>query len=202
MSIIGRARARARASRQDQGAVLVEAAIVFPVLVLLVLGIMEFGLAFASASTTTASSRSGARLAATSYPQAGSVPVSQRLTADSIAEAVSADLKALNNAEPIGMTIYRVDPNSPTGAPLGGFPDEGLATGCSANCFRYTWNGSSMTYDSGGWIKPDACGDAVDSIGVYVQVRHTYVTNLIGTSRVVDGHTVMRLEPLPNEQCA
>ena len=189
-------------SRTERGAVVMEAAIVFPVLIILVLGIMEFGLAFASTSTTTASSRSGARLAATAYPQAGSTPTNQQATADQIAAAVSADLKALNNATPIGMVIYRVDPSSTEGAPVGGFPGDNMVGGCSANCFWYTWSSGTMTYSSGGWSNPDACGSSVDSIGVYVQVEHDYVTKFMGDSRIVDGHTVMRLEPLPTDQCS
>ena len=47
-----------------------------------------------------------------------------------------------------------------------------------------------------------ACGVTVDSIGVYVQTEHSYISGILGSSRAVDGHTVMRLEPLPADQCA
>ena len=57
----------ARSRKTERGAVLIEAVFVFPVLIILTMGILEFGLAFASSATTTASSRSGARLAATAY---------------------------------------------------------------------------------------------------------------------------------------
>jgi hypothetical protein len=189
--------------RSESGAALVEAALVLPVLMVFLLGIIEFGLAYASGSTTTASSRSGARLAATSYATAGSASSAQRSAADQIAAAAAADLKALNNATPVGMVIYKVNPSSGDGAPSGGFPGPNLSGGCSSNCFRYTWNPATRTmeYSSGGWPNPDACGATVDSIGVYVQVEHRYLTQLIGESRSIGAHTVMRLEPLPTDLC-
>lgn len=192
---------RPRPQADDRGAALVEAAFVIPALVVLVLGIMEFGLVFASTSTTTAASRSGTRVAAVQYAAAGTAASAQRTAADSVAAAVAADLKALNNATPVGMTLYKVDPSSTTGAPVGGFPGTGLSGGCTDRCLRYVWSNGTMAYSSGSWADPDACGATIDSVGVYVQVRHTYVTGLIGSTRTVSGHTVMRLEPLSTDQC-
>ena len=197
-------RLRARsASRGQQGAVLVEAALVLPVIVLLVLGIMEFGLLFTSYSTSTAASRSGARIAATAYSQAGSSATAQNDAATQVALATAADLEVLNNAVPVGMVIYEVNPSSTNGAPTGGFPGPGMTGGCTSSCIRYTWNAGTQTFTrtSGSWTDPDACGTTVDSIGVYVQATHNYISGLLGETRRVDGHTVMRLEPLPSDQC-
>jgi len=179
----------------------VEAAFAIPVLLLILLGTMEFGLAFASGSVTTGSSRSGARLAATSYAPAGTVQSAQLTAANGIADAVSADLMALQNAEPVGLAIYEVNSSSSEGAPTGGFPGDLLSGGCTSSCMRFTWDGDEMVHTSGSWSDPDACGTTVDSVGVFVQVRHTYVTGLIGETRLVNGHTTMRLEPLPSDQC-
>jgi hypothetical protein len=101
------------------------------------------------------------------------------------------------------MAIYRVDPGSASGAPTGGFPGDNMVGGCSSNCMRFTWNPATeeMDYVSGSWSNPDACGATVDSIGVYVQARHNYITGTFGSERFVGGHTVMRLEPLPTDQC-
>jgi hypothetical protein len=181
--------------------VLVEAAFAIPVLLLILMGAMEFGLVFASGAVTTGSSRSGARLAATAYAPAGTTSNAQRTATDSIAAAVTADLKSLSHAAPVGMTIYLVNPSATDGAPTGGFPGDNLSGGCTANCIRYVWNGTTMVYSSGSWPSPDACGTTVDSVGVYVQVRHTYISGYIGTSRLVNGRTSMRLEPLPADQC-
>jgi len=189
--------------RGQQGAVLVEAALVFPVLMLIVIGIMEFGLLYTSHSTNTASSRSGARLAATEYSQAGASSTQQEIAATNIAAATSADLKVLRNAVPIGMVIYKVNPSSANGAPYGGFPSQGMSGGCTQQCIRFQWNSStdSMEYVSGAWTDADACGVQVDSIGVYVETRHDFVTKAIRSDAMVGSHTVMRLEPLPTDQC-
>jgi Flp pilus assembly protein TadG len=191
--------------RSESGAALIEAAIILPVLMLFLLAIMEFGLVYASGATATGASRSGARLAATNYAPNMASSTTRRTAADAIAAAVSADSKSLTSAEPVGMVIYKVDSTSSDGAPTGGWPGSNatLSGGCTANCFRYTWTGSpkKMTYSSGDWAAPDACGLTVDSIGVYVVIKHTYLTKILGDSTYVTGRTVMRLEPLPTDQC-
>jgi len=178
--------------------VIVEAALVLPVMVLLVLGIFEFGLLFTSYSTTTASSRSGARLAATNYAANGA----STSAAEQIALATSADLVVLNNATPVGMAVYKVA-NPANGAPQGGFPGENMVGGCTANCIRFTWNAAQqkMVRSSGTWTNPDACGVDVDSIGIFVETQHEHITNFFGATRRVTAHTVMRLEPLPTDGC-
>jgi hypothetical protein len=41
----------------------------------------------------------------------------------------------------------------------------------------------------------------MDMVGVYVIVNHKFVTKMFGSSKVVHGKTIMRLEPLPTDQC-
>lgn len=192
--------------RSESGAALVEAAIILPVLMVFLLGIIEFGLVYATGATATGSSRSGARLAAAGYAPAKTSAATRRAAADQIAAAVSADMKSLTSAEPVGMVIYKVDSSTTDGAPTGGYPGRNatMSGGCTSNCFRYTWTGSpkTMTFSTGDWASPLACGANVDSIGVWVLVKHNYLTQLIGNSIYVDGRTVMRLEPLPTDQCS
>ncbi len=175
-----------------------------PVMILLLLGIIEFGLLFTSYSTTNGATRSGARLGATHYSQAGLSVPAQDDALSQIALAAAADLKALNNATPIGMAVYEVNPASSNGAPHGGFPGDAMAGGCTSSCVRFTWNAATSEFErtSGSWTNPDACGVVVDSIGVFVQTRHDFLSGLIGNERHVGSHTVMRLEPLPTDQCS
>jgi hypothetical protein len=184
--------------------VLVEAAFVLPVMVLLLLGIIEFGLLFTSYSTTNGSTRSAARIGATHYSQAGLSVPAQNNALIQMSLAAAADLKALNNAEPVGMVVYEVNPASSDGAPHGGFPGDAMAGGCTSSCVRFTWSAADGTFTrtGGSWTDPDACGVNVDSIGVFVQTRHDYLSGLLGSHRYVGAHTVMRLEPLPTDQCA
>ena len=55
----------------DNGAAIVEMAIVFPLLVLMIIGIIEIGVAFRDYLTVSAASREGARVAALAgaYPR-------------------------------------------------------------------------------------------------------------------------------------
>lgn len=200
-SLLRRIRERA-GHRSQRGAVMVEAAIVLPVMILVVMGIIEFGFAFASATTATGASRSGARLGAAAYATSGTIAANQRAAADQMAATVTGDLVGLTSADPVGMLVYRVNPSSTSGEPAGGFPAHDMVGGCTSDCFRYKWDGTKMVYLSGGWADPDACGMVLDSIGVYIQVKHHYITGIIGDHVYVNGHTVMRLEPLPSSQCS
>ena len=196
-------RAQHARTRSQQGAVMVEAAMVLPVMILIVVGIIEFGMLFTSYSTSTASTRSGARLAATAYAQAGSVASAQNAALTQIALSSAADLKVLTNGTPVGMAVYKVNPAATDGAPFGGYPGDAVAGGCSSSCVKFTWNPTTktMTQTTGSWTNADACGVTVDTIGVFVQVQHKYITAFFGSNRTVTGHTVMRLEPLPSDQC-
>jgi Flp pilus assembly protein TadG len=204
MADSARSNMAARLRKNDRAAVLLEAVFVFPVMIMLTMGILEFGMAFASVATTTASSRSGARLAAALYPPAAD-DTARLGVANQVADAVTADLKSLSSATPVGMVMYRVDQSSNTGAPYGGFPSDTMA-GCSTNCFKFNWDSSQkkMVYSSGSWSSPQACvkaGVTMDMVGVYVITSHHFVTQLFGSNKVVHGKTIMRLEPLPTDQC-
>ncbi len=58
----------ARARRNDRGAVAVEFAIVLPLLIILVFGIIDFGRVFFAQITVTQAAREGARLSALGLP--------------------------------------------------------------------------------------------------------------------------------------
>lgn len=64
---------RARRERRERGAVLAEFALVLPLLVILVVGIAEFGIAFNRAQAVEAAAREGGRLASLSSTTSGQV---------------------------------------------------------------------------------------------------------------------------------
>lgn len=193
----GRTRPRRRTrwrSGRSRAAVLVEAALIFPVLLLLTFGILEYGLLFQSASTTSAATRSGSRLAATAY----ALPGNQAAAAEQVNLAVSGDLKSLRFGEPLSLWIYRVPPSGP------GSDGSPPATCGTTTCIEFTnWSSADdrFTTQSGSWPNPDACGAVVDSVGVRAQVRHDFVTSFFGANRTVTERSVARLEPLPLNQC-
>ena len=67
-----------------------------------------------------------------------------------------------------------------------------ISPSCPTSCYRYTWTGGTFVLDgaSPGWTGADACiilpnGTTLDSIGVYLTVRHRYVTGFLGSSVVI-----------------
>jgi Flp pilus assembly protein TadG len=178
----------------DRGAVLVEAVFVFPIVFFIVMAIFEFGLLFAAQSTSQSSTREGARFASANF----AVAADKTVAADQVMAEVRKDLGALTGYDtPIQLLIYKADGD--------GNPVRGSLTSCTASCFHYTWNGSAFVNDTPAaqaWNNPQGCiSSTLDNLGVYVEVRHNYVTGAFGSSQVLKEHTVSRLEPLPLIQC-
>lgn len=183
----------------DRGVVLVEAVFVFPIVLLIVFAIFEYGLLFAAQSTTNSATRNGARFGSANFAVSGS----KQAAADAVAQAVADDLSARTNLDtPVQLLVYKANPD---GLPDGGF------TSCMSNCYRYTWNGSGWTFDIAytpkRWLLVSACIDTknglntLDSIGTYLEVNHSYITGAFGSTQLIKEHTVSRLEPLPLSQC-
>ena len=178
----------------DRGAALVEAALIIPVVAIILFGVIEFGFLFATAQTANSSARAGARQAAQQYAlDPGAV------SADGVKAAVVADLKNLDGfGTPVEMWIYEADAN-------GNYVTDPSFGVCSAgNCIRYSgWNGTDFATMSGSWGPgggegtPDACGATVDSVGVYTVVSHRYIAGIFGRTQSVTESTVMRFEPKP-----
>ena len=192
-----RARLRERRASGDRGAVLVEAAFVLPIFLFFIFGTIEFGLAFASQSTTTSSTRQGARFASANFAAVGNPAAA----ADQIRLTMQTYISALTGYDtPVRLWMYHAAPPNTLGAgePIGG---AGF-TSCNTDCYKYTWNGTQFVLDaSPGWNDAAACAPSIDSVGVYLEVNHNYVTGAIGTSVLLKEHTTLRLEPLPLAQC-
>jgi hypothetical protein len=172
---------------------LLEAAIVLPVLILLLGGIFELGFTFRSASVTASSTRSGARLAAALYGTAAT-STDKDTVLDQVRQTVEKDLSARDATDtPQVLWVYRVDPTSANGQPVGSTH----FSSCATDCIRFTWDGShfSPSTGSGSWTSPDACGKTLDEVGVYVRLRHRPSVFPVLGAKTVREMTAMRLEP-------
>ncbi len=180
---------RRQGNARERGAVLVEAAIVLPLLIVLVLGIVEYSVAFNKAATVSNASRAGARTAS-SLPKDAAYSVKA-------ADAVAAALTSLGSSAPQEVWIYKVDPST-ADSPIGSF-------GSCTDCVGYSWNASTRLFDTtaplGGnaWTanEQNACVDSShpDRLGVYVKAKHKYLSGVFGSERVLEARTVVRLEP-------
>jgi hypothetical protein len=204
-----------RARQNEQGSVIVEAAIIVPLLIILTFGCIEFGLAFRDSAAVAASTRSGARIAA-AMPgvlgnQAATPPVDG--FQDAARKAVSDALKDLTKAQPLEVVVFKADPT--TGLPTGqsGTPNYDACT----QCFIYTWNAATKSFNStptnpsSPWVAGpssvsgsqlyDMCNGTTDAVGVYVRAKQPFITGLWGT-KTYDHVTVMRLEPVGSDVCS
>lgn len=179
-------RATGRRSR-TRGAALVEATLVLPLLVLLVFGVVELGLLIDTATVTSNAARNGARLASANYADAENAAERQAVLT-SVRVSVEESLNALRaNVTPLELWIYEANAD--------GYPGGSGFDSCSGSCIRYAWDGERFSNPTGSWTDPQACGVELDRVGVYVKVRHEYLSRIIGAGHTIGEHTVMRLEP-------
>lgn len=179
---------RRRRTDDDRGSVAVEAALVIPALLLLIVGLLEFGLAFKDQLGITSAVRAGARIAAAEPRYAN--------FATDAAAAVAKEGSAVDFSGVQALWVYQADS---TGHPEGA---GGTFGSCTTNCVKFVWSAGTKAFvqSGGSWpaTSQDACQGQQDSLGVYLQLKHTGVTNLIFSSLGLDSYTVMRLEPIPS----
>lgn len=177
----------------ERGAVVVEAAIILPVLLLFVLGIIEWGLVFKDLQTVYSATRIGARTAS-AEPRQSTYP-------SDVASAVSSGLNAIPQGAWRELWVYKAQPS---GMPIG---DSGSFATCDT-CVRFTWDNTGKTWTqvqntwpATGTGSQNACAGSPDSLGVYIKVQHDMFTAMFGTSKTLADHTVIRLEPMPSGSC-
>lgn len=185
-----RMRARWRRHPGDSGAAAVEAALIFPVLVLLAFGIIEMSLLMRDHVATTSLVRAGARTAS-------ALPRQPSMVADTVTAMERAG-SALPKDSYEELWIYRATDD---GYPVGNSGSDHFAV-CATDCVRYAWNDAHDTFTqvSGSWNPSsiNACpGDpAAMSVGVYLRASHHFVTGLFGNAVQVSDFAVMKFEPV------
>lgn len=182
--------------RGERGAAAVEAAIIFPVLVLLTFGIIEFSLLLRDYVSLNALVRQGTRTAAT-LPRYEPTPEGLDL-----AELVVRDMNAAGNALPQDtydeLWVFQAGEN---GLPLGATSFSDGA--CTTNCVIYRVNGAGdfvRASDPGApfwdWEDQNACPGETDSVGVYLRANHTWITGLFADVSTISDFAVTNFEPI------
>jgi hypothetical protein len=184
---------RPRPRSGDRGAVLVEAVLLMPVLILVVFGIIEWSSAYHDSSVTADAARAGGRIA--------SVESLDPNYATDAAASVGEVLQSLPSNEPQQMWVYKANAS--------GYPgNETSFASCTTNCIKYVWQPASKTFDTAapqgsGWpaASQQVCTEPFDSVGIWVQVQHDFITNMFGASVMESDHSVYRLEPTSLAAC-
>jgi hypothetical protein len=186
------ARARARRARGEKGAVAIEAAILTPLFLLLIFGIIEFGMLFKDWLAVTSSVRAGTRMAS----------AEPRITsfAQDAADQVAKEGAALDMGNVKELWVYKAqNTGSNAGYPVGG---DSSFSSCTV-CVKFHWSPGAKKFVaySNTWAataqnacQPDANHD---SVGVYLNIVHPGVTGLIFGNMTLKEHSVMSLEPIP-----
>ncbi|MDG1409976.1 MAG: pilus assembly protein [Acidimicrobiales bacterium] len=192
---------RHRRMRGDSGAVIVESAIITPLLMLFVFGIFEFGFAFRDYLAVANSARDGAREASVA------------------ADAADADYRMLRSIQrasvalPDGV-IERIviwEAAGPTdtvptscknGTPVTGICNVYDAADLSVPEYQFGCqeiaSGDLFNSPDRFWCPIDRkviAGSGLDFVGVYVQITHDYITGFFGDSVEFDDHIVLKVEP-------
>jgi Flp pilus assembly protein TadG len=179
----------------ERGAVAVEAAIIFPLLVVLTFGIIEFSLLMRDVTATASVVRAGARTASALPRQTTMLTA----TVDSMKKAGS----AMPQDSYDELWIYKANA---TGFP-GAYTSMTGAT-CSTSCVKYRWNDAANTFVAvgGSWdmMSINACpGDAAaESVGVYLKADHKWLTGLFFDQTSISDRAVLKFEPIVDYSAA
>jgi Flp pilus assembly protein TadG len=217
-----------RRRRDERGAVAVEAALITPILVLLVFGIIEFSFILRDYGVVSSDVRVGARIASTGAGSGAGTcdtytgaPPCTSASAPALAQLAADAIQREGSAMPANqinyILVYKANSK--------GYPctstnctdtNKTMPTTCSgyASCVKFVWQPSvnagsgGFRYSSGAWdsSKISACfpGNAtnpLDRVGVYMNATHKMITGLFGKSVTLQDHAVFDFEPLPTASC-
>jgi Flp pilus assembly protein TadG len=178
-----------RRGGHERGAVAVEAALVTPLVFVLLFGVLESGMLFKDWLAVSNSVRAGVRMAS-AEPRVATY-------ATDAAANVAREATALDMRQVEQLWVYRA---AADGTPVG---DTGDFASCS-DCAKFRWDQPSRSFVEIGtntWpsTEHNACpGDAGRmSVGVHLKMRHPSITGLMFTSMTISDHAVMSLEPIP-----
>lgn len=162
--------------RDEQGAALVEFVLVVPILILLLLGTAEMGLAIRDWLTVTSASRAGARV--------GSAAGNAESADQAILAAVEAAMSTSDFSSVTSVEVYRVEPDGSEGP---------------SNCYTPS-GGGVWTPCGGGAGWPPANRNVslgnLDTLAVRVNFRHEWITGVLGLADADwSDSAVMRIEP-------
>jgi hypothetical protein len=189
----------------DDGAVLVEFALFAPVAVVLLMGILEFGMAFRDANTVRSADRAAARAGANTFVGGGNSNVADW----NILSSLKAGTASIASDEIVRVVIYDAGaadgdppPACKTHTPGAGYGSPGTAdcnvyTGAFLETLPATSAGWSTAYDAG-WDPTERDVDSdggTDYLGIWMQVDREAVTGFFGSTITITDKAVMQLEP-------
>jgi hypothetical protein len=205
--------------RREDGAVAVEAALVMPILALLVFGIIEFGFLLRDYAGVSALVRTGARIASTGADHGPGVcdtspgaptctPASSPALAQEAADAIQRSGVVSNPDQIQYILVYKANDKGYPGA--NGSTTMPADCSSTSNCVKFVWRSSinQFKYNSGSWNStsisacfPGSVANPMDRVGIYLKASHPMITGLFGSSISLSDRAVMDFEPLATQSC-
>ncbi|MDQ2756624.1 MAG: pilus assembly protein [Actinomycetota bacterium] len=163
---------------RTRGAAAVEAAIVLPVVLLLFVGILEFGLIFKDALAISSGVRAGGRIASAE-------PLKLSFARDA-ATQVGNSMSSVNTTGVSMLYVY--DPGNDPTKPID------PRTSCTTKCVRYLWNTATSHFDAqrSSW---DQCATGSTQVSVMLSVQHKGLTSAPYASPTLVETAVFAFEP-------
>lgn len=205
---------RTSADSGRRGAVIIETALVTPLLLVILVGIVEMAFLMRDDAAVSSLVHQGVRTAssalATDHEQ--SHQASQFCTApcsvDNAPALADLAVAAIEHADASlpkdaidELWIYKANPQ--------GFPGAAGNTrfaSCETACVVYRWSAEHHTFDyvSGSWRADDidACPDSQDTVGVYMKATHSLLTGLISRGINITDHAVYSFAALEPTHCS
>lgn len=200
-----------RGNEHDRGAVAVEAVLVFPVLIMLAFGAIEWTMVLKDQMEVTSVARAGARTASQLAPLQGPYVAPAEPISLTTAKAIRSAASGLPFDAIDYILVYRANNV--------GYPGKANAKvlDCDATestCDKLFWvpdetkpGGGSFVNDPGAvWDAAgiNSClGDAdAQSVGVYIKARHAMITGIFGGPKPLESRAVMKFEPQKPGRCS
>lgn len=193
MSLVRAGDLRSQRKPRERGATAVEAAMVTPLVMALLFGIIELGFLFKDYLAAASAARAGVRMASAN-------PRTSTYAQDAV-NHVKLTGGAMNLNDVKELWVYKVDPANPAkDTPVG----VGDFSGCTV-CVKFRWDvGTKLfvsTYDGWSASNQNACssssnGGPPDRIGVYIELRHKAFTGLVFDTITISEASIMSLEPM------
>jgi hypothetical protein len=183
-----------RSGGKQRGAALVEMAIVIPLLMMIVFGIVNYGLLFKDNLTIQSAARSGARVGAQQASNA---------SADwQIVRTVEAAVAKLGNKETLQVIVFKADDAN------GDVPEACVTGGTGIPGVCNVYGEADLAMDEATFVAPanvaahqwepttrNATTAAADYLGVWIKVRHDDITGLFD-NQITTTKSVFRLAPV------
>jgi len=207
-----------RRARGERGAVALEAALTFPILLLIILGIIELTFLMRDHAVVVSDTRLAARIASTGANAGAGVcetgpsaPPCVPANVPALAQQAADAIQRAGSAMPVDQIEYLLVYKANASGFPGADSNTTMPTSCSgySNCVKFVFRPNlvppAFRYNSGSWDPKtiNACFPGnLDRVGIALVAQHKTFTGLFGSLIKLDDHAVMNFEPLPAQICA